>query len=269
MHIHRRFVETNGAQLYVETAGSGYPLVLVHGFSLDTRMWDDQFMDLAQDYYVIRYDMRGFGQSSNPMQECYSHIEDLHAVLTYLNVAEAYLVGHSMGGARVLEFALTYPDAVRALLLIDSGVIGLPWSPALASRMDAIWAQAKEDGMEAAKAAWLAHPFFAHALRQPLAAARLKQIVADYSGWHFVNADPGQSIEPPAAQRLSNITIPTLVVVGEHDVPDFLATSDMLAQHIPNAQKVVVAGAGHMANMEVPDQINAAIRRFLSVVEKG
>lgn len=269
MHIHRRLVETNGGQLYIETAGSGYPLVLVHGFSLNTRMWDDQFTDLAQDYYVIRYDMRGFGQSSIPTQARYSHVEDLHAVLAHLDVAEAYLVGHSMGGARVLEFALTYPDTVRALILIASGVIGLPWSPALAALMDAIWAQAKVDGTEAAKATWLAHPFFAQAMRQPLVAARLKQIVAGYSGWHFVNVDPGQGIEPPAAKRLSHITIPTLVVVGEHDVPDFLTTSDMLAQHMSNAQKVVVAGAGHMVNMEAPDQINAAMRHFLSVVEKG
>ncbi len=89
MDIHRRFVETNEAHLYVETAGSGFPLVLVHGFSLDTRMWDDQFAYLAQHYHVIRYDMRGFGHSSLPTQDRYSHIEDLHALLNHLSVEAA------------------------------------------------------------------------------------------------------------------------------------------------------------------------------------
>ncbi len=110
MDIHRRFVETDGARLYVETAGSGFPLVLVHGFSLDTRMWDDQFEHLAQDYHVIRYDMRGFGQSSLPTQESYPHGEDLHALLVHLSVEAAYLVGQSMGGECVVDFALTYPE---------------------------------------------------------------------------------------------------------------------------------------------------------------
>jgi pimeloyl-ACP methyl ester carboxylesterase len=198
MDIHRRFVETNDAQLYVETAGSGFPLVLVHGFSLDTRMWDDQFAYLAQRYHVIRYDMRGFGQSSLPTQDSYSHSEDLHTLLNHLGVEVAYLVGLSMGGSVAVDFALTYSDTVRALILIDSGLSGFSWSPEHSALMGAIRKQANQDGTQAAKETWLAHPFFAQALRQPMVAARLRQNMADYSGWYFVHADPGPVIEPPA-----------------------------------------------------------------------
>jgi pimeloyl-ACP methyl ester carboxylesterase len=235
----------------------------VHGFSLDTRMWDDQFEHLAQDYHVIRYDLRGFGQSSLPTQESYSHGEDLHALLVHLGVEAAYLVGQSMGGECVVDFALTYPDTVRALILIDCGLSGFPWSQSLSALMDAIWKQATEGGTQAAKDTWLAHPFFAQALCQPMVAARLKQSMADYSGWHFVSSDPRQGIEPPAIQRLNQIKVPMLIIVGENDVLDFLAMSDFLAQHVPNARKVLVAGAGHMVNMEAPDQINEAILHFL------
>lgn len=263
MDIHRRFVETNDAQLYVETAGSGFPLVLVHGFSLDTRMWDDQFEYLAQNYHVIRYDMRGFGQSSLPVQDSYSHIEDLHTLLIHLGVEAAYVVGQSMGGQCVVDFALTYPDTVRALILIDSGLSGFSWSQEHSVLMGAIRKQAKQDGTQAAKETWLAHPFFTQALSQPIVAARLRQNMADYSGWHFVNSDPGQGIVPQAIHRLSHITAPTLIIVGDNDVPDLLAMSDILAQHVRYAQKVVVAGAGHMVNMEAPDQVNEAILHFL------
>lgn len=266
MDIHRRFVETNKAHLYVETAGSGFPLVLVHGFSLDTRIWDDQFAYLAQHYHVIRYDMRGFGQSSLPTQDSYSHIEDLHALLNHLGVEAAHLVGLSMGGQCVVDFTLTYPESVRALILIDSGLSGFSWSHEHAALMGAIRQQASQDGTQAAKETWLAHPFFAPALRQPLVAARLRQNMADYSGWHFVHSDPGRGIEPHAIHRLSHITAPTLIIVGDNDVPDLLAMSDILAQHIPLGQKVVVAGAGHMVNMKAPDQVNEAILDFLGAL---
>lgn len=77
-----------------------------------------------------------------------------------------------------------------------------------------------------------------------------------------LHADTGHFIEPPAIHRLSQITAPTLIIIGNNDVPDMLAMADMLAQHVPFARKVV-AGAGHMVNMEAPDQVNEAILDFL------
>lgn len=168
-----------------------------------------------------------------------------------------------MGGQCVVDFTLTYPDIVRALILIDSGLSGFSWSQEHSALMGAIRQQASQDDTQAAKETWLAHPFFAPALRQPLVAARLRKNMADYSGWHFMNADPGSWIEPPAIHQLSYITAPTLIIVGDNDVPDLLAMADMFAQHIPFARKVVVAGAGHMVNMEAPDQVNEAILDFL------
>lgn len=95
-------------------------------------------------------------------------------------------------------------------------------------------------------------------------AARVKQMVADYSGWRFANRDPKQASDTPAIQRLSAIVAPTLVIVGERDVPDFQAIAVILAQAIPSAQKVVLPGAGHVSNVEDPAASSEAVLGFLA-----
>ena len=117
---HQDFATINGTRLYFEIAGSGQPLVLIHGFTLDLRMWDDQFERLTREFQVIRYDMRGFGQSAPPTGERYAHADDLRDLLDHLRVDKAHLVGLSKGGAIALDFTLAYPRRVNKLVLIDT-----------------------------------------------------------------------------------------------------------------------------------------------------
>jgi len=105
---------------------------------------------------------------------------------------------------------------------------------------------------------------FAASLENLRVAPRLKQMVGDYSGWAWINDEPLRLLEPPSIQQLHRINIPTLVIVGERDVPDFLATADTLHQRIPKASKVVMAGVGHMSNMEDPELFNKTVREFLA-----
>ena len=98
MDIRTGFAKVNGAQLYYETAGTGHPVVLLNGRTLDTRMWDDQFEVFAEQYYVIRFDWRGFGRSPGKLDDIVHHHEDLHALLMYLEIEQAHLIGLSMGG---------------------------------------------------------------------------------------------------------------------------------------------------------------------------
>ena len=109
---HRAFAEINGAQLYYEVAGAGHPLVMLHGHLLDSGQWDDQVTAFASAYQVIRYDARGFGQSTLPPAP-YSHHEDLYALLHHLGIDHASLMGCSGGDATIIDFALTYPTMVR------------------------------------------------------------------------------------------------------------------------------------------------------------
>ena len=104
MKVEQDFVAANGTRLYYEAAGAGHPVVLLHGFTFDTTMWDDQFLPLAQHFRVIRYDMRGFGRSDLPGAESYSHVDDLKALLDHLGISQAHLVGLSKGGAIALDF---------------------------------------------------------------------------------------------------------------------------------------------------------------------
>ncbi len=262
--IKKTTIEVNGTQLYCEETGAGPALVLIHGFTLDTRMWDDQFLPLAQRCRVVRYDLRGFGRSALPNGP-YSHVEDLRALLDRLEIERASLVGLSKGGAVALDFALTYPQRARSLALIDTVLGGYGWSAEGSARDALVWQEAARGGIAAAKASWLAHPIFAPAMRQPALAARLNEIIGDYSGWHFVNANPEQGIDPPAARRLVELKLPVLAIVGELDTPDFRQITAVICRGIPQARAMIVPGAGHMANMEAPKQVTQSLLEFLEV----
>jgi pimeloyl-ACP methyl ester carboxylesterase len=267
MRSRHDFAAVNGTRLYYESAGTGPGLVLIHGFGLDRRMWDDQFGIFAQHYQVLRYDARGFGQSSPPLpDQPYRHEDDLRALLRHLGLERVCVLGLSMGGSIATNFALAYPDAVTALVLADSALFGYPPAPATAAPL----APAPADELErrtqlaARRAAYLASPLFAPAHEQPTVATRLRAIVDGYSGWHWYHADPQRRGEPPAAQRLGEIRAPTLVLVGARDVPLFQERAEILAQGIPAARKVVLPGVGHMANMEAPEPFCGQVLAFLT-----
>jgi pimeloyl-ACP methyl ester carboxylesterase len=256
------FVEVDGGRLRYEVAGDGDPIVFLHGFGLDARMWDGEVEHFRRDYTVVRYDLRGFGRSSLPAAP-FAHHDDLAALLAHLGLDGAHVVGLSMGGGVAVDFALAHPSRVRSLVLVDSIVGGFSWQKN-ATEMRAAWAAGKSGGIEAGRAAWLASPLFAPSLRQPDVAARVQAMVADYSGWHFVHDSPQRPLQPPALQRLDTIAARTLVVVGALDLPDFRAIAERLAGAIPGARQLVLDGVGHLASMEAPAQFHAALADFLA-----
>src|SRR5215470_5689413 len=125
------FAEINGAKICYEVAGEGQTFLMVHAGIASKSMWDDQFAFFAQKYKVVRYDMRGYGQSP-PVAGEYQRHEDIHALLDFLNIDHAYLMGCSMGGGACMNFALDYPDRADALIMVGSGPGGFAypeWSP--------------------------------------------------------------------------------------------------------------------------------------------
>jgi pimeloyl-ACP methyl ester carboxylesterase len=215
------------------------PVVLLHGFGLDHRMWDDQARALAEKFLVIRYDMRGFGRSSLPAAEPYAHADDLYTLLSSLSARPAHVVGLSCA----LDGHLWSAEWHKLWSLIDS--------------------TAKTGDIAAARRLWLEHPLFAPAREQAGVAARLSEIVSDYSGWHWVHSDPVVASRPAAIKRLDAIRAATLIVLGERDLPDFHRVADTLASGIHGAASVVIPRAGHMANMEAPAKFNSILLDFL------
>jgi pimeloyl-ACP methyl ester carboxylesterase len=123
--VNKGFAEVNDTRLYYEIVGRGHPLVLVHGFSLNTKMWDDQLEVFSERFKVVRYDVRGFGKSALPIVgKEYSHTKDLKALLKQFGIGYAYVVGLSMGGGIALDFTLEYPEVTKALILVDSSIYG-------------------------------------------------------------------------------------------------------------------------------------------------
>jgi len=121
--------------------------------------------------------------------------------------------------------------------------------------------------MQEAMEFWLNDPMIKPAARIPGLAFRLVQIAAGYSGWHYRNEDPVLDLDPPAAERLKEIKSPTLVIVGELDVPDFHAIAEKLQKDISHARTVTIPGAGHCSNLEDPGRFNEAVLAFTREVE--
>ena len=254
------FAEVNGTRLYYEIQGAGPALVLIHGNILDHRMWEDQFSHFAQRYSVLRYDARGFGRSALPPSAPYDHADDLRALLRTLGTDHAAILGLSMGGRIAVNFAIRYPEATDALIAVDAGLDGYAFErPLLAD----VIAQARCSGVDAARAVWQAHPLLAPASQKPKVAKQLAEMTATYTGWHWLHADPQRSPSPAAIKRLATIRAPTLIVVGERDLSDFHRIAEVLADGIPGAERVVLPGAGHFANMEAPTEFNNVVLSFL------
>lgn len=256
-------VSIDGGRLHYRRQGQGDAVVLVHGFGLDQRVWEPQWSALAAHFDVIAYDLRGFGRSSLPDGAPYAHHEDLRALLDALGVERTHLVGHSLGGGIAASFAVAYPQRTHRVLLSAPLLRGHRGPGTLLALLKRVWRIAAEDGLAAARAAWLGTALFAPTLESPLGRQWLPAIVNDYSGWHWQNRDPEVGLEPPLARRLQELTAPTRVLVGMRDLPDFLAMAEALASQAPQAALDRLPGRGHCPSLEDPALFNQHVLAFL------
>jgi pimeloyl-ACP methyl ester carboxylesterase len=257
------YVDVDGGRLYYEAAGSGAPVVLLHAFALDTRMWDDQFEGLAREFRVIRYDLRGFGRSSLPQAgRPYSHGDDLATLLAKLDAHRPHVVGASMGGRCALDFAVTQPDALRSITVVGTVIGGWPWSREWLEMYAPVIRAGRSGDIAAAKAAWVALPLFATVRANKPVEARFTRMVEAYSGWRFVNADPERRVAPPALSQLGKIRAATLAMVGDNDLPEFQRMAETVERQVANARRLGVPAAGHLPSMESPELVTKALRAF-------
>jgi len=242
-------------------AGAGREaVVLLHGVTLDRRMWEAQVEHLAPGRRCLAVDRRGHGLSAPPI-EGWDPIADLAGVLDDAGVDRCHLVGMSLGGLDAVAAGGRIPERLRSLVLVDAWM-PIPamgaWAPPVAL--------ARERGAGEARRAWLADPVFAPARELPAVAARIAEIV----GGNDLSAFTGpqaRGLGRAVVAAAGGITVPTLVVVGDRDLPGFLETARWLAATIPGARQqppVVVHGAGHMLPMERPAELNAVLDAWLA-----
>ena len=268
MSEHRKGrASVNGAALYYEVSGTGDPILLLHAGIADRRMWEAQVEALSEHYQTIRFDMRGFGQSALPPGR-FSNVEDILGLLDFLGVERAILLGCSYGGRTALDFVLTYPDRVKALILVAPSVRGEAPSDRIRQFNEEEDALLDKDDLEAATELnlrlWVDGPHRTPEQVDPAVRDLVRQMQLDIFKIPVPDEIGFDEPEKVAIEHLPEIDLPTLLIVGDLDLEEKLALVDRLAADLPDAQKVVISGAAHMVNMEKPEAFNQAVLKFLA-----
>jgi 3-oxoadipate enol-lactonase len=261
-------IERDGVALNVAIEGEGPPLVLLHGHTLDLRVWDETTPWLVRaGFRVIRYDQRGHGRSSSPPSgyRWSDHAADLAEVIASLDAAPAHLVGLSKGGGIALELALRSPELVRSLALVSPLVPDFTLSDELMGSFRELARAIRTRGVQPAlRELWLSHPLIASAAAIPGARERLEAMLNTFPAGEYLATtkdEPDRTWK--LTDRLEEITVPTLVVSGEHDIPDFVAMAALLAEKIPTSFFEVIPACGHLVPLEQPQQTADALTGFL------
>jgi 3-oxoadipate enol-lactonase len=257
-----RTVEVDGGRIAYEVAGSGPGVVLVHAGLWDRRTWDRQFDVVATRWTVVRYDMRGYGSSSIP-QAPYSDLDDLTAVMDACGLEQASLVGCSMGGTIATMFAIDRPERVRALVLAASGLYGHDWAVGDDWTRHGNEVEAAIAGGDLASAIDLDLRPWTPMGVEDAAGAELRANAHDNAQLVTIDEELSQAPAWTALDRLGEIRVPTLVMEGERDVPEFREIARILAERIPGARLVTVPDADHVIHVRQPASFNRYLVEFL------
>jgi pimeloyl-ACP methyl ester carboxylesterase len=249
--------------LSYDVVGDGPPVVLVHAGVADHRMWDAIVPALAERHTVIRYDLRGFGESAPPTGP-FTETDDLRRLLDHLDCERVRLVGASWGGRVAVDFALTHPSRVHSLALLAPPWPGYHWSADMVAYDEAETAALASGDLDAAVRInldmWLRGPArpwedvaagLADRLRGPVRTSLVNQgVVADHS-------------QGVASGDLAVISVPTLVGVGGLDVADFQDIGRRYASEIPDALLVEFPTAAHLIALDAPADLISVLNPFL------
>lgn len=266
------YMDLGDGQIYYETAGVGFPLVLSHAAFLDSRMFDAVWEPLAKYFRVIRYDMRGYGRSS-PVHGPVSRRADLEQLFKHLDINQAHLVGCSLGGEIALDLALEYAKRIASLTLVDATPSGfeLKGEPPryMLEMFDAVQRGDIDQASELQIRIWLDGEYrepgqVDSALRQK--ALEMNRIPVTQKTFLIADSQPVDPLNPPAVTRLEEVSCPILIIVGSLDHSEVRRAADEMAARLPDARQVVFEGSGHVPSYEQPDNFIKQLSQFLKNV---
>jgi 3-oxoadipate enol-lactonase len=261
-------LEIAGNKFHVIHEGDGSPLVFLHGFPLSHVMWKHQRAEFKSTHQVIIPDLRGFGKSTaaTDVASLDDFADDVAQILDRLHVSQpVILCGLSMGGYVAFRFVERHGARLRGLILCDTKAAAD--SPEAAQNRRAMAEKVLTDGPRIAVEALLPRLFGPDVkTQQKTLIDEIRDGILSSSSRTIAAAQRAMADRPDATPQLSQIRVPTLVLVGEHDVISPPAEMQSLAAAIPRAEFVVIPQAGHMAPLEQPAAVNAAIRKFLDAL---
>jgi 3-oxoadipate enol-lactonase len=236
-----------------DSGGNGPVLLLMHEGVGDARMWDPVWQALTDAYRAIRYDVRGFGRSQ-PATEDYTLLGDALTVLDHFAVDAAHLVGCSMGGATAIELALTAPDRAKSLVLLCPGIPGFPYQepdPAVEAQFEA--AEAAGDLDELIR---LSLQQWGRSGDDPMVTDLMRSAIRAWENQQrFVQADQ------PVYERLGDLRAPVVLMVGDADSPDLIASNEAAAARIPGCELIRMPGVDHYPTVRAPRLVSETILR--------
>ncbi len=261
-------IDVAGGRLHAQIAGTGADVLLVHSGISDGGMWNGQFTALAESYRVARYDLRGFGQSS-AVSEPYSHVDDLLAVVDALELEKPAVIAASMGARVTLDAALREPARFSRLVLVGPAISGRGFED---EELRACWAEMStlwDDGNIAAAIDletrfWINGPGRDGSADERVIARvnemqrRIAELLPEDEN------DPEIEEEAAVADRLNQLAMPILVIVGEHDVSDIQRNAAEIVSSAADARIVTLPDTGHLPNMESVDEFNRLALEFLA-----
>jgi len=263
------YADPGDGKLHYEIEGKGEVLVLIHAGFVDSRMWDGQWDAFTQHYRVLRFDMRGFGKS-DPATGPVSRRQDLFRLLQELGIEHAHLLGCSMGGETAIDFTLEHPEMVLSLIVVSATPGGFEMRGAPPSQLLEML-QALEQGDPDRVSDLQIRLWVDGSFRQPEQvdprvrqhAAEMNRIPVKNGTWAIADANPLNSLNPPAVGRLGDIVVPALVMAGSLDNPEILRAADLLTNEIKGAKKIIMSDTAHVPNMEKPGEFNQIVLDFL------
>lgn len=269
-------VPVDGLHLNVEQAGTGSPLVLLHGFTGSAAGWAEHVEVFARSHATVAVDLLGHGLSDAPDDPARYGIgyatEDVLSVLDILEVQRAGMLGYSMGGRVAISLAVVAPQRLSALIL-ESASPGIRDGGARRerARQDAGMAAAiEQDGIEPFVSRWERLPLFASQAALPERARRdLRALRLQNNPTGLANSlrGLGQGVQPPVHEYLQQIRVPTLLIAGGLD-PAYCEMGEEMRALIPRARLEIVSQAGHAVHLEQPEQFRALVLEFLNQVRE-
>jgi 3-oxoadipate enol-lactonase len=262
-------ISSNG-YLYYEEKGEGEPLILLHGHSLDTRMWDMQFDVFAKHYRTVRFDFRGYGRSSKEREDFqFTHLDDLITLMDSLHIAKAHIVGLSMGGFIGSEMLAMYPERMLSAVLV-SGLIHTnkgpsePMDSIEAAKRDSEITALRRKGVDVMKTEWVEGLIASGGSQREKIRLPLWQMIDDWDAWQPLHKEPRVLYAKDAYVRLkkNGSAVPTLIVLGGAKNNYHSSHPEML-DYLSRGRVVVIPDCGHMLNMEKPQEFNKVVLDFL------